>query len=216
MTFLPLQPSDLPRIRSRATPRCRGCGLPQEMCLCEQWPRLPVRTRVVMLTHRIERTRSTNTGRIALRLLEGAEIRVRGEIEPQARPPLPEGRRLVLFPSAEARALSPEDAHGEPVALLVPDGNWKQARNAFRRDPDAQGAEPVMLPEGAPSRYGLRRAPNEGSLSTLEAVARALGLLEGRDIERRVMEAFDVWVERATRVRLTGKLDMPIEAENVP
>lgn len=206
MAFEPLQPSDLPRIRARGKPRCRGCGLPEEMCVCGDLPRLPVRTRVVLLTHRIERTRSTNTGRLVARLLEGAEIRVRGEMQAQARPALPEGRRLVLFPSPEARVLSREDGRGEPVVLLVPDGSWNQARRAFHRDLDAQGAEAVTLPEGAPSRYGLRRAPREGTLSTLEAVARALGLLEGEAIERQMMAAFDVWVERATRVRLTGKL----------
>jgi DTW domain-containing protein len=181
------------------------------MCLCGELPQIPTRSRVVLLTHRIERTKSTNTGRIALRLLAGAEIRVRGEIQARARPPLPAGRRLVLYPSPHARVLSPADAQGEPVVLLVPDGTWNQARRAFQRDPDAQGAEPVTLPEGAPSRYGLRRAPHEGALSTLEAVARALGLLEGEAIERRMMEAFDAWVERATRVRLTGKL-APTEA----
>lgn len=207
MTFVPLQPPDLPPIRARGTPRCRGCGLPRSMCLCAALPRLAVRTRVVLLTHRIERTRSTNTGRLVARLVEGAEVRVRGEIAPRPRPPLPEGRRLVLFPSPGARALSPDDARGEPVVLLVPDGNWNQARRAVHRDADAQGAEPVTLPQGAPSRYGLRRAPHEGALSTLEAVARALGLLEGAAVERRMMEAFDVWVHRATRVRLTGELE---------
>ncbi|WP_437675078.1 tRNA-uridine aminocarboxypropyltransferase [Sorangium sp. So ce131] len=213
MTFVPLQPPDLPPIRARGTPRCRGCGLPRAMCLCGALPRLPVRTRVVLLTHRVERTRSTNTGRLVARLLDGAEVRVRGEIAPQPRPPLPEGRRLVLFPSPGARALSPEDTRGEPVVLLVPDGNWNQARRALHRDPDARGAEPVTLPQGAPSRYGLRRAPHEGALSTLEAVARALGVLEGAAIERRMMEAFDVWVHRATRVRLTGTLEGGAEAQ---
>ncbi|WP_437568961.1 tRNA-uridine aminocarboxypropyltransferase [Sorangium sp. So ce542] len=212
MTFVPLQPPDLPPIRARGTPRCRGCGLPRSMCLCGALPRLAVRTRVVLLTHRIERTRSTNTGRLVARLLEGAEVRVRGEIAPRARPPLPEGRRLVLYPSPGARALSPDDARGGPVVLLVPDGNWNQARRVVHRDADAQGAEPVALPQGAPSRYGLRRAPHEGALSTLEAVARALGLLEGAEVERRMMEAFDAWVHRARCVRLTGKLTDPAAA----
>ena len=178
------------------------------MCLCAEFPRLPARTRVVLLTHRIELTRSTNTGRIVARLLEGSEIRVRGEIDPGARPPLPEGRRLILFPTPSARVLSRGDAprEGEPLVLLVPDGNWNQARHAFNRDPDARGAEPVTLPEGAPSRYGLRRAPREGTLSTLEAVARAMSLLESEDLAQTMMAAFDQWVARATLVRLTGKL----------
>ncbi|HZF54810.1 MAG TPA: tRNA-uridine aminocarboxypropyltransferase [Polyangiaceae bacterium] len=210
MPFTPLQPSDMPAIRARGTPRCRGCGLPEEMCICGELPRLAPRTRVVLLTHRIERTKSTNTGRLVARLLEGSEIRVRGEMEPRERPPLPEGRRLVLYPAPDARELSHEDARGEPVVLLVPDGNWNQARRAFNRDPDAKGAEPVRLPEGTPTRYGLRRAPRDGTLSTLEAVARALKLLEGPGVgaamEREMMASFDTWVERATRVRLTGKL----------
>jgi DTW domain-containing protein YfiP len=179
------------------------------MCICGELPQIQPRARVVLLTHRIERTKSTNTGRIVARMLVGAEIRVRGEIQAQARPPLPAGKRLVLYPSPQARVLSPADARGEPVVLLVPDGTWSQARRVFQRDPDARGAEPVALPEGAPSRYGLRRAPQEGALSTMEAVARALGLLEGEMgeiIERRMMEVFDAWVERATRVRTTGKL----------
>lgn len=159
-----------------------------------------------MLTHRIERTKSTNTGRLVARMLEGAEVRERGAIEPRERPPLPEGRRLVLYPAPNARVLSPDDARGEPLVLLVPDGNWSQARRTFHRDPDARGAEAVTLPEGAPSRYGLRRAPREGTVSTLEAVARALGLLDGAAIEQRMMEAFDLWVERARHLRLTGTL----------
>lgn len=160
---------------------------------------------MVLLTHRIERTKSTNTGRLAARLLEGAEIRERGTIEPKERPPLPEGRRLLLYPAPGARALSTDDARGEPVVLLVPDGSWNQARRVVNRDPDALGAEPVGLPEGPPSGYGLRRAPREGALSTLEAVARAIGLLESPAIERVMLDVFAVWVERATRVRLSGK-----------
>lgn len=206
MAFTPLRPDDMPAIRARGTPRCRGCGLPEEMCVCGELPRLSAQTRVVLLTHRIERTKSTNTGRLVLQMLHGSEVRVRGELEPQERPPLPEGRRLLLYPAPEARELSHNDARGGPVVLLVPDGNWNQARRVFNRDPDARGAEAVKLPEGMPSRYRLRRAPRDGNLSTLEAVARALGLLEGTAIERQMMAAFDQWVERATRVRLTGKI----------
>jgi DTW domain-containing protein len=197
----PSTPRDPPPIRARGVPRCRGCGLPPLGCLCSELPRLAVRTRVVVLMHHIEQRRSTNTGRLVARLLEGAEIRVRGEIEASSRPPLPGGRRLVLYPGPGARELSPDDARGEPVLLLVPDGNWNQARRAFRRDPDAQGAEPVILPPGAPSRYSLRRPPGGAGVSTLEAVARALGILEGPEIERRMMEAFDA---RAMRVRSNG------------
>jgi hypothetical protein len=41
---------------------------------------------------------------------------------------------------------------------------------------------------------------------TLEAIARALGVLEGPEVEARLLEALDLFVERTLRVR-TGRLD---------
>jgi DTW domain-containing protein YfiP len=181
---------------SGAPPRCEGCGLRGAACLCGEVVARPVRTSVVLLTHRAERRKSTNTGRLVALALKGAEVRLRGEQEAPPRAPLPEGRRLLLFPDPEARVVSPEDGRGGPVVLVVPDGNWSQARRIARRDPDAQGAEPVKLPPGGPSRYGLRRAPREGTVSTIEAVARALGLLEGADVEEELMAILDVFVRR--------------------
>ena len=156
---------------------------------------------MVLITHHAERRKSTNTGRLVTLALQGAEVRLRGERDAAARLPLPEGRRLLLFPHPEARALTADDACGGPVVLLVPDGTWNQARRILRRDPDARDAEPVMLPPGAPSRYGLRRAPREGTVSTLEAVARALAVLEveGEAIERGLMAIFDAFVDRSLR-----------------
>ncbi len=184
-----------------APPRCQGCGLRPPACLCGAIEARPLRTRVVLLTHHAERRKSTNTGRLVTLALQGAEVRLRGERDAPARPPLPEGRRLLLYPHPESRVLAAADARGEPVVLLVPDGTWNQARRILRRDPDAQGAEPVRLPPGAPSRYGLRRAPREGTVLTLEAVARALAVLEveGEAIERGLMEIFDAFVERSQR-----------------
>jgi DTW domain-containing protein YfiP len=188
-------------MRSRRTPRCPGCLLPTALCLCAELPRLAVRTRVVVMMHRREAATSSNTGRIAARVLEGASVRVRGgeaEIDPA---PLPSGRRLVLFPAAEARLLTREDAEGEGVVLLVPDGTWSQARRLLRRDAIFQGAEVVMLPPAGPSRYGLRRHAREGSVCTLEAIGQALGVLEGGTIEAQLVEVLDRFVARSQRAR---------------
>ena len=186
-----------PRAR-RQGHRCAGCGLLLADCLCGDLPAIVVQTRVVLIIHRAEIRKSTNTGRLTARALTGAEIRLRGDRDAPERAALPEGRRLLLFPLPGARVLGPDDAR-EPAVLLVPDGNWPQARRTALRDPDTQGAEAVIVPPGAPSRYGLRSAPREGALSTMEAVARALGVLEGADVERRMMEIFDAFVDRSRR-----------------
>jgi len=85
--------------------------------------------------------------------------------------------------------------------LVVPDGNWKQASRAVDRDPAAIGAEKVTLPPGPPSRYRLRRLPHPGALSTFEAIARALAILEYPEIEEPLMRALDLFVERTLVLR---------------
>lgn len=195
-------------MRSRRAARCPGCWLPLALCLCAELPRLAVRTRVVVMMHRREAATSSNTGRLAARVLEGASVRVRGlargdESDPA---PLPAGRRLVLFPAAEARLLTPADAEGEGVVLLVPDGTWAQARRLLRRDDIFQGAEVVTLPPPGPSRYGLRRHAREGSVCTLEAVGQALAILEGGDIEDRLNAVLDRFVARSLQAR-QGRVD---------
>ncbi|MBI4954413.1 MAG: DTW domain-containing protein [Myxococcales bacterium] len=185
--------------------RCDDCGLRLEDCLCPELPRLPVATRVVLLTHRAERRKSTNTGRLVARLLVGAEVRVRGERDDAPRPPLPAGRRLVLYPERDARVLSRADAEGGPVVLLVPDGNWNQARRCYRRDPDARGCEVVRLPETGPGRYPLRRGASPDLLCTLEAVARALGLLEGPAVAAELEGWLARFVERSLRAAGRGR-----------
>lgn len=191
-------------IRARGLSRCGGCGLPPGLCLCEELPELTLRTRIVLVVHHIETHKSTNTGRLLARIVHGVDVRVRGEKTAAPRPPIDASRRLVLYPDGAERELSPSDA-GDDLALVVPDGTFSQARRMINRDPDLLGAEIVRLPAGAPSRYGLRRSPIEGKVSTFEAVARAIGMLEGPGPEAVLMSAFERFVERATIVRESGK-----------
>jgi DTW domain-containing protein len=188
-------------MRSRRAPRCPACWLATSLCLCATLPLLAVRTRLIVVMHHREAITSTNTGRLAARVLEGASVRVRGLPGAPPPDPLPEGRRLALFPLPAARELVPADGAGERAVLLVPDGNWAQARRIARRDENLAGAEPVRLPSPPPTRYGLRRNPREGMLSTLEAIAIALGVLEGPAIEAQLLDVFERFVEAARRTR---------------
>lgn len=182
--------------------RCADCRLPEALCVCADLPRLAVRTRVVVLMHRREAITSTNTGRLAARMLEGAELRVRPKDPRASAPlPLPQGPRLVLFPREGARTITPDDASGEPPILLVPDGTWAQARRLVTRDPELANADLVTLPPSGPSRYLLRVHAREGALCTLEAIAQALGILEGPAVEGAMMAALDRFVARGRAAR---------------
>lgn len=169
--------------------------------MCATLPRLRPRTRVVVVMHHIEAVRSTNTGRLAARMLDGAEVRVRG-LRDGVETPMPAGPRRVLFPHEDARELTADDAL-DGLVLVVPDGTWTQARRIVRRDPSARGADRVRLPRGAlcETAYALRRNPHEGGVCTLEAIAAALDVLEGAGFSAPLRAAFTAWQEASLRVR---------------
>jgi DTW domain-containing protein YfiP len=185
------------RIRSRKALRCVRCRYALSVCMCDALVPIPTRTRVLVVAHYIEAHKTTNTARLAVAALASGALRTRGH--PERREPLaaPEGKRLVLYPSEGARELSPSDV-SDDLVLVVPDGTWTQAGRIARRDPAALGAEHVRLrPRAEGSRYRLRNTHREGAVSTFEAIAAALGVLEGEAIERHLLGLFDELVRRA-------------------
>ena len=198
-------------MRTRRLVRCAGCGLPTSLCLCADLPHLETRTRLVLVVHQAELPKTSNTARLVAGSLTGVHMLVRGSRAPHAALPWPPtARRLVLFPAADARTLSAEDAARDAgdLTLIVPDGTWRQARRSCAREPLAQGAELVALPPGPPGRYLLRRAPADGALCTLEAVARALAIVESPTLATRLMQVLDEFVRRTQETR-TGSVSDP-------
>ena len=53
----------------------------------------------------------------------------------------------------------------------------------------------VSLPEGAVSRYRLRKAPGPGALSTLEAIVQALEILEPATLFTPLLRPFEALIE---------------------
>jgi len=184
------------RMRSRKAQRCARCRYSLDVCLCREVTPLPTRTRVLVVAHYIELHKTSNTSRLAALALSSATVRGRGHPEERTAPPVPEGRRLVLYPGVGSRQLAAEDA-SDDLILVVPDGTWTQAGRVARRDPATIGAEQVRLPGTMQSRYTLRRGAREGGVCTLEAIARALSILEGEHVERHLLSVFDEFLRRA-------------------
>ncbi len=164
---------------------------------------MPVRTRVILVAHYYEERKPTNTGHLALTCLQGAEVVRRGGPEHVAAEVkwAEDTQPLLLFPGPEAvpldlwKAARPDDAPS--VSLIVPDGTWRQAKRVRYRVPGLDRIPCVSLPEGLYSSYRLRHAHVAGRLSTLEAVAHALGILEGPQVCSRLLHIFQVVVDRA-------------------
>ena len=202
------------RILSEA--RCEQCFLRREYCYCAEIPRLELKTRVSLIMHWTEFKATTNTGRWVRLALPNSETRLRGEKDrlvdlnglwDETRQP------LFLFPQENSPVLGTIQ-YDRPVTLIVPDGTWRQAAKVWRREPILRAVPCVRLPEGLPSRYRLRRAPQPHCLSTLEAIARALGILEGKAIETALLRVFDDMVARTLITRSPDSRRGPIDYFN--
>lgn len=186
--------------RSQSNDRCARCRIYRPLCLCGDIEPLHLDTRVTLYMHWRERLRPTNTGWLASLALPNSEIRLRGAPEQEPRPAeaAPLRNALLLFPSREAVELTPEwlARQPRPMTLVVPDGSWNQAKKVSFRERGLSGVPNVKLPVGAPSSYRLRRSPHVQHLSTFEAIARALGLIEGREVQAALETLFLKMVER--------------------
>ncbi len=181
-----------------------------EICICAEIDACraelpPIRTRVLILMHHRERDLTTNTGRLAELSLPNCEVRLRGERDTRLNEEgLREGKRLLLYPSDDAKVLDAPTVAAlgpGPLTLIVPDGSWRQASKVAHREAALHDVPRVVLAPDAPTRYRLRREPKPDGLATFEAIARALGALEGLPVRARLEGLFDVMVERTLRSR---------------
>ncbi|HYH65518.1 MAG TPA: tRNA-uridine aminocarboxypropyltransferase [Urbifossiella sp.] len=163
---------------------CPGCRLPGWLCVCADAPQITTRTPLVLVVHVHDLGRSSNTVRLLALAVRGAAIVRHGSFPAPADPAahVPAGTTpVVLFPGHGATPLTPELVASlpSPPALVVPDGNWKQASRMVKRLPLLAGAVKVALPARAFAGPALRRNRARHHMSTFEAVAQALAVLEG-------------------------------------
>jgi len=155
--------------------RCPRCLLLPRVCLCADIPTVVTRTRVVIVRHHLERWRSSNSGRLAHLALPNSEIVDHGGQGGVAELP-PLAGAWLMFPEGEP-------AHAAPIPpprqLIVLDATWSQARRMFRKLAGLRGLPILRLPDAPMPAARLRESPAPGRVSTIEAIARALRLLEG-------------------------------------
>lgn len=182
--------------------RCRRCRLHESLCMCALIPRIETRTKLHLVIHRSEDRKSTNTGRLATECLVNSEVHVRGTWgEPSPPFAAPDGARAVLLYPGEDSTPIAEIPRDRPIVLVVPDGNWRQASKVRARVPGLASIPCVTIPDDAPSTYRLRGEAHVGHLATIEAIARAFGVLEGPEVRAALERAFDTMVERTLWAR---------------
>ena len=217
-----IQPGDLRRRgfgrgESLARPSCPGCGralvawVPladskdgsqiavRGACFCDRITSLPTRTRILLLQHPREERVAIGTARMALLALPNAERRVgldfsddSGVRTAVART----GPTYVLFPGPDA-APAESLPRGREITLIVLDGTWPQAAKLLKVNPAIAALPRVAFRPRAPSAYAIRREPADFCVSTIEALAEVLSVLEpeGHRFER-LLDPFHAMVAR--------------------
>ena len=178
--------------------QCSRCMRPQTHCLCALIPQLDSRTRVLLLQHPSEVSHALNTARLAALGLTNAQLRV-GEVfdDLDELINVPGYQARLLFPGEDAQVLpAHESAEASlPLLLVVPDGTWRKVRKLLHLNPLLAQLPRVTLPQGAVSRYRLRKAPGPGALSTLEAIVQALEILEPPTSFAPLLRPFEALIE---------------------
>jgi DTW domain-containing protein len=154
-------------------------------------PRIETRTRVVLLLHQLEVHKPTSTGALAARCLTSSTVLYRGRApgaadddrgddivdriasEAQGRTP------LLLYPHPEAIPVRDVQPSNGPVLLVVPDGTWRQVARSRARLVRKLGIPCVRVESSPLGGPRLRYATAPDRMATLEALAAALGELEG-------------------------------------
>jgi DTW domain-containing protein len=175
---------------------CLVCYLHKDRCICESNPHLTLKTKISLIVHAKELKRTTNTGRLALRALSNSEMRIRGadrEALDLSDLLIPHYRTFLFYPSENAIELNQElvNQSSLPIQLIVPDGNWRQASKVHYRHHELKDIPRVQISTANTALLHMRAETTEAGMATLEAIAHALGIIEGDEVKEALMKFYN-------------------------
>jgi DTW domain-containing protein YfiP len=174
---------------------CLVCYLHKDRCICASIPTLTLQTKISLIVHAKELKRTTNTGRLAIKALTNSEMRIRG-LDHEAldlSDLLSEDFRTFLFyPADNAIELDDELVNKSklPIQLIVPDGNWRQASKVHYRHHELDAVPRVKISTPNTMTMHMRAETTEAGMATLEAIAHALGIIEGEEVQKILMQLY--------------------------
>jgi len=175
--------------------KCANCWKEPESCVCAQIQPIQNTLEVLILQHPQEARSPLTTSRLLALGLDHCTHRVgfswgslKAALKKEAKPE----NWAVLFVGTQKNSekivqnkpFEVVDRKGNAVSwdglkgLVVLDGNWKQSKTLWWRNPWLLKLKRIVLNPSEPSLYGnIRKEPRSGLLSTIEATALALEAL---------------------------------------
>lgn len=191
--------------RGKSVERCERCQLAVYACICPWCPILHSRCEFVLLMHRDEVFKPTNTGRLLADVLPRQThvycwSRTDADAELLALLADPQRLCLVVFPVEAAEVAAnrrqlvtalPDDSRIPTFILL--DGTWKQSGRMFHLSRWLDGVPCVQLPEVDAATYAVRKSHQDHYVSTAEAAALCLRLARESAAAQGLMDYFQVF-----------------------
>ncbi len=175
--------------RGKSVVRCEYCQLAIFACICPWRPELTSNCEFVLLMHRDEVFKPTNTGRLIADVLP-RQTHVfcwsRTEPVPELLALLndPLRRCVIVFPAdanetgSKSRTLVTEfPADGAVVTFILLDGTWKQSGRMFHLSRWLEAVPCAVLPDALVRGYAVRKSHQEHYLSTAEAAGLCLEMV---------------------------------------
>ena len=163
---------------------CYRCFWPKPLCWCGSIVPMETRTRFVFLMHPKEfKQEKAATGRLTHLCLPNSEILMGVGFDDHERVATliddPANFPVLLYPGETARNLSrgelaTAELGDRQLVIFLLDATWSCARKMLRLSPRLQTLPRIMFTPSAPSRYLIKQQPQDGCLSTLEAVHETL------------------------------------------
>ena len=169
-----------------------------DLCLCSLVEKLklpPCNSKVTIMMHIKEWLKLTNSGKLLPLVMDNCDIIIKGEQNPTLNNNLTlsdDYENLVLF-TAASTTLTADYVKKikKPINLIVPDGTWKQANKILRKEKSLIGLPRIKLENPKKSGLYIRKHPVLENISTIEAIAAALSLLEGDVYKKNLLLLFE-------------------------
>lgn len=177
---------------------CEVCGRPMRNCICSLVQRVDHTLSIGILQHPLERTQAKGTAKLTQLCLSSCCLWVGEHLDqlPDLQAWLQQKPTYLLYPSSSAEVvLSTQSLASEfdlnQVQVLLLDGTWRKTRRLLEQNPPLLALPRLALNQVPQSRYSIRKATKDQSLSTLEAVYCVLSETAPQQDFGGLLQAFD-------------------------
>ncbi|WP_275557289.1 tRNA-uridine aminocarboxypropyltransferase [Pseudoalteromonas sp. J010] len=166
---------------------CPVCAFPLQTCVCSYIGELIDNSiEVVVMQHPSEAKVAKNTAKLLALQLRNIQIVV-GENErdfDNLKAYCEQKHVALLYPNDQAQSLVQQrDEYANLHAVIVLDGTWKKATKLYQLNPWLHHLPSLKFDTVDASEYTIRKSKHKYSLSTLEATAHFLNLIDSCNVD---------------------------------